>query len=295
MNNKKPIGIVVDDGADLNKETIEKYQIGIVPIKFYWPEIEGLPGENIFQKMREAGKKEIKSFGKTSQPSAKDFLDAFKEQLENFDKVICLTISSKLSGTYNSALQAKRFLEKEGKRIFIIDSLNASCGEGISVLRTIDLIEQSKSAEEILKDLEGFIFQIRLYGFVEDPKWLEAAGRISGFLADWVRRIQKLGIRPVLGIKKGVITSIGVKRGAKDISTALFHELEAKTKGLRSQGKKIRVIITHGDNLTGAQKLKEMTEKQLNNTEVAFLNLIDDPIGTLVGPDALIMAWAPKG
>jgi len=71
------IGLVVDEGADLPQEIIEKYQMAVVPVKMDWPEIENLPGENTFQKMREAEKREIKSFGKTSQPSPKDFLDAF--------------------------------------------------------------------------------------------------------------------------------------------------------------------------------------------------------------------------
>jgi len=73
------IGLVVDEGADLPKEIIEKNQIATVPIKMDWPDVENLPGENTFQKMREAEKRGIKSFGKTSQPSPKDFLDSFKK------------------------------------------------------------------------------------------------------------------------------------------------------------------------------------------------------------------------
>jgi len=60
------IGLVVDEGADLPREIIEKYQIAVVPVKMEWPDIENLPGENTFQKMREAEKRGIKSFGKTS-------------------------------------------------------------------------------------------------------------------------------------------------------------------------------------------------------------------------------------
>ena len=242
--------------------------------------------------MREAEKRGIKSFGKTSQPSPKDFLEAFKRQLERFEKIICITITSKLSGTYNSANQARGILsEEDQKRVFIVDSLNASCGEGLSNLKAIDLIEAGKEIEEIVKELEKFTSQIYLYGMLEEVKWLEASGRISPALANWVRRMQKIGVRPIIGIKKGVIKAIGIKAGAKDIPTGLFHQFEAKTKKLRNQGKKIRVVITHGDNLEGAQKLKEMIEKELENTEVAFINLIDNVLGVLVGPDAFILAW----
>ena len=286
------IGLVVDEAADLPQEIIGRHQMAVVPVKMDWPDLENLPGENTFQKMREAEKRGIKSFGKTSQPSPKDFLEAFKRQLERFEKIICITITSKLSGTYNSANQARGILsEEDQKRVFIVDSLNASCGEGLSNLKAIDLIEAGKEIEEIVKELEKFTSQIYLYGMLEEVKWLEASGRISPTLANWVRRMQKIGVRPIIGIKKGVIKAIGIKAGAKDIPTGLFHQFEAKTRKLRNLNKKIRVAITHGDNLEGAQKLKEMIEKELENTEVAFINLIDNVLGVLVGPGAFILAW----
>jgi len=287
------IGLVVDEGADLPQEIIEKHQMAVVPVKMDWPDLENLPGENTFQKMREAEKRGIKSFGKTSQPSPKDFLDPFKKQLEKFDKILCITLTSKLSGTYNSANQAKNILGPEsGERIFIVDSLNASCGEALSTLKAIDLTEQGKDTEEIVKELEKFVPQVRLYAMLEEIKWLEASGRISPTLAKWAKRMQKIGVRPIIGIKKGVLKAVGIKAGVKDIPTALFHQFEAKTKKLRNQGKKIRVAITHGDNLEGAQKLKEMIEKELKGVEVAFINLIDNVLGVLVGPDAFVLAWA---
>lgn len=287
------IGLVVDEGADLPQEIIEKHQMAVVPVKMDWPDLENLPGENTFQKMREAEKRGIKSFGKTSQPSPKDFLEAFKKQLERFDKIICITLTSKLSGTYNSANQAKNILSpEEQKRVFIVDSLNASCGEALSTLKAIDLIGQGKEIEEIIKELEELIPQVRLYGIFEDPKWLEASGRISSAIANWFRRMQKIGVRPILGIKKGVMKPVGIKAGAKDIPTALFRQFEAKTKKLRNQNKKIRVAITHGDDSEGAQRLKEMIEKELEGVEVAFINLIDDVLGVLVGPDAFVLAWS---
>lgn len=287
------IGLVVDEGADLPQEIIEKHQMAVVPVKMDWPDLENLPGENTFQKMREAEKRGIKSFGKTSQPSPKDFLEAFKKQLERFDKIICITLTSKLSGTYNSANQARGILKgEEQKRVFIVDSLNGSCGEALSTLKAIDLIGQGKGIEEIVKGLEKFIPQVRLYAIFEDPKWLEASGRISSAIANWFRRMQKIGVRPILGIKKGVMKPVGIKAGAKDIPTALFRQFEAKTKKLRNQNRKIRVAITHGDDSEGAQRLKEMIEKELEGTEVAFINLIDNVIGVLVGPDAFVLAWS---
>lgn len=293
MNNKKPIGIVVDEAADLPKEIIEKYQIGIVPLNVFWPEIESIPGENIFQKIRELEKRGDKSFAKTSQPSPKAFLDIFQRQLEKFEKIICLTITSKHSGTYNSGCQTKRFMGEKGNNIFVVDSLNGTGGLGLIVFKAVELVEQEKSLEEILKELENFIHKVHLYALLEDPKRLEASGRISPMLANWIRKAQKIGVRPLIGVKEGKITAIGIRVGAKDIPTALFNELENKTKKLREQGQKIRVAITHCDNLERAQRLKEMIEKNLENIEIAFVNLVDNVLGALLGPDALALAWTP--
>jgi len=134
-NNLNKIGLVVDEGADLPQEIIEKYQMAVVPIKMDWPNLENLPGENTFQKMREAEKRGIKGFGKTSQPSPKDFLDVFKKQLEKFEKILCITITSKLSGTYNSANQAKNILPPDDqKRIFINNVLGVLVGPDALIL-----------------------------------------------------------------------------------------------------------------------------------------------------------------
>jgi len=291
--NKKPIGIVVDEAADLPREIIDRYQIGVVALNVHWPEIEQFPGANIFQKIKELEKSGDKSFAKTSQPSPKAFVDIFQKQLESFEKIICLTITSKHSGTFNSACQAKRFMGQEGSKIYTVDSLNVSAGLGLIVLKAVELVEKNYPVEKILQELEKFIPQVRLYVLLEDPKRLEASGRLPGLVANWIRKMQKVGVRPLIGLKEGKLVPIGFRKGAKDIPEALFSELESKTKSLREEGKSIRTAITHGDNLERADKLKELIGKNLENTEIAFVNLADDVLGTLVGPDCLVVAWAP--
>lgn len=286
------IGIVTDEAADLPRDIVEKYQIAIVPVKLDWPEIENLPGENTFQKMRELEKRGIKSFGKTSQPSPKDFLDKYKYQFERFEKIICITITSKLSGTYNSAVQAKSFLPPENQeKVFIVDSLNASSGQALIVLKTIDLIEDRKEAEEIAKELEKLVPQIHLFVILKDPKWLEASGRISHLVANLLRRMAQVGIRPLLTFKNGRLVPAGIKAGAKDIPTALFKKFETGMKKLR-EDKQIRVIITHGDDLEGAQRLEEMIKKDFQNAEVAFINIINNVVGGPTDPNTLAIAWS---
>lgn len=286
------IGIVVEDAADLPQEIIEKYQIATVRVKLSWPDIENLPGNNTFQKMREAEKRGIKSFGKTSQPPMKDYFDRFEQQLSRFDKILCTSVTSKLSGSYNSALQGKKFLKEEDQqRVFIIDSLNVSGGQALVVLKAIDLINEGKKIEEIVSELEKLISQVHVSLILEDLKWVEAAGRISHLVASVVRGIAKAGIRPVMAFKNGVLAPAGLKTDAKDIPTALFKQLEHDAKNSIKEGKRIRVIITHGDDLAGAQRLKEMIEKEFKNTEIVFVNIINDVVGVLAGPNAMLLSW----
>jgi len=286
------IGIVTEETADFPQEIIEKYQIAIVPVKLFWPELEEMPGENTFQKMRELEKRGIENFGKTSQPSPKDYLDKYNFQLERFDKIICINLTSKLSGSHNSAIQARKFLETEKQeKVFIIDSLSVTGGQALLILKAIDLIQEGKEIKEIIKELEEFVPQIHLSVMLEDPKWVEALGRISHLVANLMRGLAKVGIRPVLTIKNGVLVQAGVKTGAKEMPAGLFKQLEADVRKFKMEDKKIRIAITHGDNLEGAQKLKEMIGEKFKNAEIVFLNIIDNVLGVLAGPNALTIAW----
>lgn len=286
------IGIITDEAADLPRELVEKYQIGVVSVKLDWPEIENLPGENTFQKMRELEKRGIKSFGKTSQPSPKDFIDKYNYQLERFDKVICITITSKHSGTYNSAIQGKNFLTPEKQeKVFVIDSLNASGGQALLVLKAVDLIKSGKTAEEVVKELEEFRHKIRLFLMLEDPKWLEASGRISSLIASFLRSMAKRGIRALITFKNGSLKPGGIKISATDTVMVLFKQFDKETQKLREANKKIRIAITHGDDLESAQRLKEMIEKEFKNIEVALINIVNDIVGAVTGPNTLTFAW----
>ena len=287
------IGIVIDEGADLTPDIIAKHQIAVVPLKLEWPsEIENLPGETVFHRMKEADKRGIKVFCKTSQPSPKDYLDLYKKQLEKFEKLLCITVTSKLSGTYNSAIQAKSFLpEEQNNRVFIVDTLSAAAGEGLIVFKTINLVNQDKSIEEIVKELEQLVTQTFLYVALKDPKWLEASGRISSTVANWIRKMSNINLRPLLGMKKGVLKPISIKMGVKDVAEALFKQLESKSRKHRKQGKKIKVFISHALAPEASQKIQDLIQKDMENTEIVAANLLDQIIGSIVGPGAMAVAW----
>jgi len=289
---KVSIGIVTENNiACLPEKVMERYQIETADATVDWPDGENLPGENIFQKMREADRRGIKIFPKTSQGTPKVYFDAFKKQLEGFDKVLCLTITSKISGCYNSACQAKEMLsEEERERVYILDSLQAAASQALLVLRAIELIQEQREINEVLDELKKLIPKTYLYMIFEDPKWIEAGGRVSKGQANWIRRMKKLNLHPLMTIKDGVVTKAGIIF-AKDMAEALFKKIEKESRKTRKQGKKIRVIIDHADNPDQADKLRQLL-KQIK-AEVPFISLASPVVCAHTGPGTLLAAWQP--
>ena len=284
---KVSIGIVTEDVADLPAKVAERYQIEIVPLIVDWPEGENLPGENIYQKMREADRQGIKAFPKTSQAIPKSYLEAFQKQLQKFDKVLSITITSKLSGCYSSAIQA-RSMVRNPERIFVLDSLNATSGQGLLVLRAIELIQEQREISEVLDELKSLILKTHLWVILEDPKWLEAGGRASKSQTNWVRRMKKINLHPLITIKDGMVAKGGVIF-AKDMAEALFKKISKESQKARKQGKRIRVIIGQADNPEGAEKLRKMLKEI--KAEVPFISLGSPVVCAHAGPGTLIAAW----
>lgn len=112
----KNISLIVGETASLPKELIQKFGMVFIPSMVDWKDGESLLGDNIFQKIRETEKKGIKTLPKTSHPSPWIFKKIFDEELKKSEKILGITLSSKLSGGYNSALQAKEMIEEKEKK-----------------------------------------------------------------------------------------------------------------------------------------------------------------------------------
>jgi DegV family protein with EDD domain len=286
-NFKPKIGIVVDEGGDLPNELIEKHKISIVPFKVDLGEMKDLAG-NIYQRIREAEKRGLKSFVKTSQPSPGDFLKAFREKLKEFEEIICITVTSKHSGTFNSALQAREYLA-EKEKIHVVDSMSVSGGEGLIILKAVSLIKSGLKINEILEKLKQSVLKTNLIFVLESPKWAVASGRIPKVLGALLERMQNFGFYPVLTLKKGKIGLSSIRKGVKDLSSALFEEFKSKI--LKEKiNCEIKTAITHADNEKEAKKLEDLILK-VKNCKVEFKNIIGNIVGGLSGPGAVVLAW----
>lgn len=284
------IGIVTEDLSSLLPKIIERYQIELAPAILDWPDLQNIPGENIYQKMREIEKRGIKTFPKTSQATPKNFLDAFEKQLARFEKVLCLTVTAKLSGCYNSAVQARSMLSPADKeRVFILDSMTVAAGQALLILEAIELIQEGREMKEVVEKLKNLIPQVHTYLAFEDPKWVESIGRLTKSQADWIRRMKKIRLHPLMQMKGGLITKAGIV-WARDMSEALFKKIAKDSKMVRAGNKKIRLVINQADNLPGAERVKALAKEKLG-AEVSFISEGPAIVCAGLGPGTLLAAW----
>lgn len=286
---KKPLGLVVDEVADLPKKFLEKYDIEEVPFSARFPDGEIISSqEEIYKKMEEALKAGRK-LPTTSAPSFKEFLAAYNRALKKFEKILVITATSKLSGTYSSARIARSTFKKPEKlNIYVLDSLTGEIAEGLVGFHAQELISQGKSMEEIVSFLREFSKKVALLGCIEDFRYVAAGGRIKfiKFLPGIISFVQKTGVRFLISLKNGKVGLHKITFGT-DMVEKLSKEIEAAGKG-----KKLRVAIAHAANPEAAKKLKERLE-QNPGTEVSFVSFVSPVVGVHTGPGALLVAFHP--
>jgi len=284
---KRPLGLVVDSVSALPREFLKKYDIEEVPCKVIFQGKEtDLSGKALYEKMREAIKTS-QSLPTTSIPSIGDFVSAYERALENFEKILVITLSRRLSGVYSGARVARSTFKKPQKlNITIFDSLTAEVGEALVVIKAQELISQGKKLEEILQELRQFCPEVKFYGALESLKYISAGGRlrIPLIVFTGISLIQKIGIRPLIEIKEGKVKFRGVRLG-KNMAKLLAKKIEK----LR-EGKEIRVAIAHADNLKAAEDLKAELEKR-PKVKVLFISEVSPVVGVHAGPGTLLAVF----
>lgn len=212
MANK--IRILTDSASDLTREQLQAEDVGLAPLTVQCGD-DTLVDDKTFSMQTLWEKMKNGAFIKTSQPSPTTFLELFEDAKRAGDDVICITISSELSGTFQTAMLAKSMAAYD--RIFIVDSRCAAAAEKLLVFRACQLRRQGiLSAAQIAAELESFRGRIRLFACINTLEYLVRGGRLS-------KTVGKLGtalnmkpiftfakdgnidiLRKALGLKKGL-------------------------------------------------------------------------------------------
>lgn len=201
---------------------------------------------------------------KSACPSPERYRTAYETEAE---RVYVVTLSSKLSGSYNSAVLGKNlYHEKYGEKdIYVIDSKSAACGETQIAYKIMELEAQGLAFEEITAQIEQFVKEMNTYFVLENLDTLRKNGRLSGVKA---LVASTLNIKPVMGADDGSIIqlgqSIGMKKAlAKMAETAIAEAVEAEKK---------RLMITHCNNLKAAECVRRHIEEKLHFKETLILD-----------------------
>lgn len=283
---KKPLGLVVGETADLPKEFLIKYQIEEVPFQTRFPDGEILSRENLYSEI-EGALKNGRPLPTTSTPSFGDFLSVYQRALDKFENILVITLSSKLSGTYSSAQIARSLLEDK-KRVKVFDCFSAEVGEGLVAVKTQELISQGKKIEEILEELKTYCPKVKVLGLISDFKYIARSGRLKlpYFAFQLISLLQKIGIQFLIEVGKGKVTFLGARFGKNRIKI-LAQEIDNQRKD-----KEIRVAIAQANCPKLAKDLKIELEKK-EKIKVLFISQVSPVIGIYAGPETLIVGFAP--
>ncbi|WP_457638274.1 DegV family protein [Oceanithermus sp.] len=268
------IALVSDSTSDIPPSIRKELGVRIVPLyvnfegKVYkdWEEISPT---DIFSRVKNGA-----DLPATSQPSPQDFEAAFAEALDNgSDHVLSINISSKLSGTVQSArIAAENFPGK----VTVFDSLAASAGIGMMVLRARELLDQGKGLEEVISELERIRDDHIIRFMVATLEYLRKNGRIGGaeaFLGNL------LNIKPILTVKNGIVDGAGRARGEK----RALKEMVKTFKEWSSGRERVRVFFLYTGAEAAVQNLKGEI-LALDGTEEVYTSEIGAVIASHVGP-----------
>ncbi len=201
------IQIMVDSGSDILPDEAKKLGVQVIPLRVAFGEDEYYDGSSIDHDTFYEKLIETDELPKTSQVGPAEYLDAFEACSE--DEIICITISSKLSGCYQSATIAASDTKK---KVFVVDSLNAAIGERLLAETAVRLRDQGCSAVEIANTLTQKRKEVKLIALLDTLEYLKKGGRISAAAA---AAGSILSIKPVVSVVDGEITVIGKARGSK--------------------------------------------------------------------------------
>lgn len=200
------VRVLVDTAADYNKEEFETNGIEHVSMSIQI-------GDKTYKDTDELGKDEFyelltqnEEFPKTSQPSPDDFLKIFKDVKEKGDEIVCIQISSALSGTCQSALLAKNMVDYDN--IYIVDSLGVAAGNRILADTAKKMADEGKSGKEIAAELEELKDRVKIYAGVDTLEYLYKGGRLSKAAAAIGETVK---IKPIITVPEDGTVGIAKK------------------------------------------------------------------------------------
>ena len=207
------VKIITDSSADLTDGIYRQYDISVVPFyvtfdkQTYYKERVDISLAEFYRRLRVE-----KVFPSTSLPSTGDYDEVFRSFLDKGLDIVCVCLTSKFSGSYQNAALAADDLRNEypDRKLRVVDSIQAACGQGLLVLKAARLAEEGLGANEIADRIDGIKENARVFFTLDSLTYLQKGGRIgkASALAGTL-----LNIKPIIVMKNGELNPINRIRG----------------------------------------------------------------------------------
>lgn len=278
------IHIITDSASDITG--CERENLTVLPMTITFGEAEYQDGVTLDHKQFYEMLIESDALPVTSQIPPFHFEEAMKEIVAKGDDAIVITLSGKLSGTWQSAVTASRDFPGS---VYVVDSENVTVGEHILVEYAFRLIDQGMTAAEIADELNRLKKRIRLVALLDTLEYLKKGGRISGAVA---LAGNLLSIKPVIAIQNGEVAILGKARGSKQANNLIVEQISA------AGG--IDFSMPYFLGYTGLSQ--DLIRKYIadnaalweKETDSLPVNSVGATIGTHVGPGAIAVAFVAK-
>ena len=275
--------IIIDSTADLMPEY--KSRVSVVPLTVHFGEEEYIDGVTIDHKTFYEKLIESDVLPSTSQATPDAFMKEFEKAKTAGEAAVVITLASKFSGTYQSAMIAAA----EYEDIYVVDSASAAMGSGILVELAFRLLDEGKPAEEIAAILEEEKKKIVIVALVDTLEYLKKGGRVSKTVA-FAGTV--LNIKPVLSVVDGEINMLGKARGSKMGNNLLVQEID-KAGGIDFS----KPVLLGYSGISDALLQKYIEDSRYiwegNLKEVRYTT-VGSVIGTHAGPGAVVVALFKK-
>lgn len=275
--------IVTDSGSDLAPELASDAGVHVVPLTVTFGPREFRDGVDLSPKgfYELLSQADTASMPRTTQPSPSDFEGVYRPLVDAGWAVVSVHMSSRLSGTFQSAALAAR---AAGGEIHLVDSESASLGTGLLVLEAARLAKAGADARAIVERLEALRDRQKVFFSVDTLEYLQRNGRIGKAQA-FVGGL--LHVKPILTLAEGIVHPLERVRGKARVQARLV-ELAAEAAG----SDPVRVAVVHGNAPAEAASLVEALRAHLTVTELVTA-VLGPTIGTHAGPGTLGVVVQP--
>lgn len=280
---KTNMRVIIEGSTDFPKELLDKMGVKVVGINIAFGDENYIGGVDISEETFYEQMRGCKELPKTSSPSPEKFIEMFDCEEE---EILIITLTSKLSSTYSSAVLAKNiYLEHNpgaNKRIAVVDSLSGSIGVGLMVYKANKLIQEGKSLKEVTEYLENIKTDLAFYGVLNTLDNAIKGGRVNPIAG---KLINALNFKVIIEISEGVVKPIDKARGESNSVKKLLEIVKNNVNDTTNK----TLVIGHSNCEEKAYKIAKQIEENYEYKDI-IISSIGPVMGTYTSEGAILIA-----